>query len=199
MTPLFSSAVRRLLLLGTTLSLTSCGLLVEAIVLESRRARAVPAGKALTGDGFVLSSPVEGYYPSRGEPTRGGVTLRNTDYPDDVYFVAPLKTSTARTADEALAEWNQRPAMHGQQAVVLRQSHTTFAGLPATRAVVDFPDPDRIQSSVTILLVVQRSHDFLVLACGGFYNWNTPTREDMLERSEKGLLKLQGNLTLTRR
>jgi len=47
MTPLTSSIIRRVLLSFTLLSLTSCGLLIEGVVITIIRARELPVGKAL--------------------------------------------------------------------------------------------------------------------------------------------------------
>lgn len=195
MTPLTSSIIRRALLSLTVLSLTSCGLLIEGVIITINRARELPEGKVLAGEGFILRCPGEFLRANRGEPTAGGITLR-TEGSDRLYFVTPFKTSSARTTEQALAEWNQRPQMHHRQVTIMRQTRTMFAGLPATRAIIDFPHPN--QGSIAVLLVVKRSNDFLILATGGSY-YLEHSKEAMLAALEENMVKLQRNLTLTRK
>jgi len=132
---------------------------------------------------------------NHGEPTAGGITLRE-EYSDSLYFVTPFKTSSARTTEQALAEWNQRPLMHHRQVTVMRQTRTMFAGLTATRAIIDLPHPN--EGSIAVMLVVKRSNDFLILTTGGSY-YREHGKESMLAVLEKNMVKLQRNLTLTRK
>jgi len=86
--------------------------------------------------------------------------------------------------------------MHHRQVTVMRQTRTMFAGLTATRAIIDLPHPN--EGSIAVMLVVKRSNDFLILTTGGSY-YREHGKESMLAVLEKNMVKLQRNLTLTRK
>jgi len=197
MTTLLSSLVRRLILLGGVFSLTSCGLVFEAIGITARRSREIPIGTVLTGDGFSLRCPEDGLYPTRNLPTTGGVTLRSTmsDFPV-TSFVTPFRSLTARSTDQALQEWNQRVIRNRQSLVVLQQSHTTYGGMPATRAVINFPQKQA--GHIAAMLVVRRSNDFLIIANGRPY-YTQPGMEGTISICEKELSTLQHHTSITQR
>lgn len=200
MTLSLKSMPSRLLLAGAVLTLSSCGLLIEGIVITVQRACEVPVGKVLSGDGFTLRCPEECLHASRNIPTTGGVTLRpdwSSLEMEEAYFVTPFRTTTARTPEEALAEWNRRtPQLRQAPPAVLRQHRTTFAGLPATRSIMHFPAGSRGQ--YVAMLVVRRSTDFLILASGGPYQIQE-NKANTLARHEAQLDTLQLNTSITRK
>lgn len=164
---------RRLLTLalaGLVLPLSSCSLLVEAVVITARRSKEVRNGTPVQGDGFVVVCPGDSLYPTKDIPTQGGVTFRSTSpmSDGDAYFVTPFKTATASTPEQALLEWNRRPR---QKMEVLKQEKSVFRGLPAVTALVHFPNGER--GSVASMTVVKRGTDYLVMARGAAYDFQS--------------------------
>lgn len=162
---------RRLLMLalaGLALPLSSCSLLVEAVVITARQSKEVRNGTPVQGDGFVVICPEDYLYPTQDIPTQGGVTFRPTSPMNDgdAYFVTPFKTATASTPEQALLEWNLRPR---QKIEILKLKKSVFRGLPAVTALVHLSNGER--GSVASMTVVKRATDYLVIARGAAYDF----------------------------
>lgn len=190
-------SLQHLVAFGVLFTLTSCSLLFDAADITMRRSREVAEGTVIAGDGFTVGCPARGLYPAKDVPTRGGVVFRPVEPLADgeVFFVTPFQSSSAQTSDQALVEWNSRTAKKGRVLAVIRQQKTTFAGLPATRAVMNITENRRDQ--IAVFLVVKRASDFLILARGDVCNHPTLINRT-IERCESGLASLQRKTSLVR-
>ena len=187
--------MKRLLLLTSILSLSSCSLMFEAADISNRRSKEVATTEQLSGDGFSLRPPEARLYPIKDLPLKGGVTLRPTETMLDglVYAVTPFATS-APTTEAAAREWIDNWTNAGASVDVLETTSRTFAGRKATRSLVEIRKGR--EQHFAMFLTVKRDHDFLILVHSNGNRWQQ-SRDKMIAECRKNFQKLLDVTRLT--
>lgn len=190
-------AMMKFLLCLAVFALSSCSLMFEAATITRNRAREVPQGSVVAGQGFTVSSPEPGLYPLQDYPQKGGVSFRPvaTELEGLVYFVTPYQSVSARTTEEALYERNARVQAPGRPFKVSEKSATSFAGLKGTRAIAEVA-MSADGGLISETLVLKRGGEFLVLTRGDVY-YRQEDRERAKNRCKTGLRNLMQRTTLT--